>query len=305
MKVLITGGAGFIGSHLARSLQGGADVRVLDDLSTGSLENLAGLDLDFREGSILDEDAVAAAVKGRDYVFHLGARVSVAESVEKPEAYVETNVEGTAVILRAAAEAGVKKLVLASSAAIYGNDPTVPKVETMTPEPLSPYAATKLEAELHAAFYAGHMGLPTVCLRFFNVFGPGQNPHSAYAAVIPAFIEQALQGRDLVIHGDGGQTRDFIAVRDIVSALRFAAAEPQAVGVCNCGYGESLSIKDLAEKIIALSYSASRIRHEPERPGDVRHSRAAVEKLRGWGWQPVSSLDQGLAETIADFRKRA
>lgn len=304
MKVLITGGAGFIGSHLAELLQGDAEVRVLDDLSCGALANLGDLTVDFREGSILDEDALGSAMKGVDYVFHLAARTSVAESVEKPEAYVETNVEGTAAVLRAASEAGVKKVVLASSASVYGDSPVVPKVETMVPEPKSPYAATKLEAEIHAAFYAEKLGLPTASLRFFNVFGPRQNPKSAYAAVVPAFIDHALRGEGLVIHGDGGQTRDFIAIRDIVSALRFAALNEQVVGVCNCGYGESMTVRELAEKIIALAGSSSQIEYAPVRAGDVRHSRASVEKLRGWGWQPASSLDHGLAETIADFRSR-
>jgi len=302
MKVLITGGAGFIGSHIAELLQGRAEVRVLDNLRTGYRRNLDGLTVDFIEGSILDRAAVRAAVQGVDYVFHLAAMISVPESVDRPHECVELNVTGLLNVLEEAATAGVRKLCLSSSAAIYGNNPVVPKIETMLPEPRSPYAVTKLDGEYYCRQFTEAGRLETVALRFFNVFGPRQDPGSAYAAAVPIFMQRALAHRPITIHGDGGQTRDFIYVKDIAAANLFAATTPGLTGVFNAGYGGQITVLELARRIIAQAGSRSTILHEPERAGDVRHSRADVGALRSAGFRPVSSLDAGLAETLAYFR---
>jgi len=305
MRVLITGGAGFIGSHLVEHFQGRAEVRVLDDFSTGFARNLEGFDCDLQRGSICDPDAVRRAVEGVDYVFHLAAMISVPQSMTQPQECVELNVRGLLNVLEASATAGVKKFMLASSAAIYGDNPTVPKVESMLPEPKSPYAITKLDGEYYCAMFAAAGSLETACLRFFNVFGPRQNPKSAYAAAVPIFISKALANEALTIYGDGGQTRDFVFVKDIVGALDFIARQTGAVGVYNCGYGQKISIKELAEKIIAAADSRSPVEHEPERPGDVRHSLASVDKLLATGWKPSSNLEEGLRVTLESFRSAA
>jgi UDP-glucose 4-epimerase len=305
MNVLITGGAGFIGSHIAELLQGRATIRVLDNLRTGYRANLRGLDVHFIEGSILDRDTVRAAMEGIDYVFHLAALVSVPESVERPHDCVALNVIGLLNVLEAAVDARVRKLCLSSSAAIYGDSPIVPKVETMMPEPRSPYAVTKLDGEFYCRQFTETGRLETAALRFFNVFGPRQDPRSAYAAAVPIFMQQALAGETITIFGDGGQTRDFVHVRDIAAANVFVATTPGLTGVFNVGYGESLTVLELAEQIIALAGSRSKIRFAPARAGDVRHSRASVGKLQQAGFRPISSLDAGLLETFAHFRAAA
>ena len=303
MKVLVTGGAGFIGSHLVEHFQGKAEVRVLDNLRSGYRRNLDGFDVEFIEGSILDTDAVKRAVEGVDYVFHLAALISVPESMAKPRECVDLNVTGLLNVLEAAADAGARKLVLASSAAIYGNNPTVPKVETMLPEPKSPYAITKLDGEYYNAMFTTEGRLETASMRFFNVFGPRQDPNSAYAAAVPIFIRKALAGEPLTIYGDGGQTRDFIYVKDIVAALVFAATTPGITGTFNVGYGASTTINDIARTIIAEAGSDSEIRYEAERAGDVRHSLASVERLSEAGFRPVSNLREGLAATLRYFQQ--
>ena len=303
MKVLVTGGAGFIGSHLVEHFQGKAEVRVLDNLRSGYRRNLDGFDVEFIEGSIMDTDAVKRAVEGVDYVFHLAALISVPESMAKPRECVDLNVTGLLNVLEAAADAGARKLVLASSAAIYGNNPTVPKVETMLPEPKSPYAITKLDGEYYNAMFTTEGRLETASMRFFNVFGPRQDPNSAYAAAVPIFIRKALAGEPLTIYGDGGQTRDFIYVKDIVAALVFAATTPGITGTFNVGYGASTTINDIARTIIAEAGSDSEIRYEAERAGDVRHSLASVERLSEAGFRPVSNLREGLAATLRYFQQ--
>lgn len=302
MRVLITGGSGFIGSHIAQQLQGRAEVRVLDNLRTGYRRNLAGMNVDFIEGSILDRAAVRAAVKGVDHVFHLAAMVSVPESVQNPHGCVELNVTGLLNVLEEAAAAGVRKLCFSSSAAVYGNNPVVPKVETMLPEPRSPYAVTKLDGEYYCRQFAEDGRLETVALRFFNVFGPRQDPGSAYAAAVPIFMRKALRHEPLTIFGDGGQTRDFVYVKDIAAANIFAVTTPGLTGVFNAGYGGQITVLELARRIIAHADSRSEILHAPERAGDVRHSLASVDALRAAGFRPVSSFDDGLAETLAYFR---
>jgi UDP-glucose 4-epimerase len=302
MKILITGGSGFIGSHLAEYFQGKAQVRVLDNLRTGHRRNLAGLNVEFIEGSITDRETVRRAVEGVDYVFHLAALVSVPESVERPRECVELNVTGLLHVLEASAAAGVRKLCLSSSAAIYGNNPTVPKREEMLPEPRSPYAVTKLDGEYYCQQFTEAGRLETAALRFFNVFGPRQDPAGAYAAAVPIFIQRALAGEPLTIYGDGGQTRDFIYVKDIVAANVFAATTPGVTGVFNAGYGGQITVLELAQRIIALAGSRSEVRHAPERVGDVRHSRANVDKLASAGFRPSGSLDAGLRETLEFFK---
>ena len=303
MRILITGGAGFIGSHLAAHFcQRAAEVRVLDDLRTGHRRNLAGLKVEFIEGSILDRTLVRRAVEGADYVFHLAAMVSVPLSVREPRACVELNVTGLLHVLEAAAEAKVKKLCFASSAAVYGNNPDGPKREDMTPEPRSPYAVTKLDGEYYCRQFAEDGRLPTVALRFFNVFGPRQDPAGPYGAAIPIFFREALAGRPLTIFGDGGQTRDFIYVDDIVGALGFAAERPGLTGVFNAGYGGRITVLELARQIVALTGSSSAIQFAPERAGDVRHSWASVDRLHAAGWQPDGAFDRGLGLTLAALR---
>jgi UDP-glucose 4-epimerase len=302
-RVLITGGAGFIGSHLARHFAGNAEVTVLDDLRSGHAHNLDGVDCRFVRGSILDPDALRAAIAGAHEVYHLAAMVSVPESVSKPAECAELNTEGTRRVLAAAMSAGARKVVLASSAAIYGDNPTVPKIETMSPEPKSPYAETKLAGEGLLAEYRQAHGLGTTSLRFFNVFGPRQDPRSAYAAAVPIFIAKALRDEPIGIHGDGGQTRDFVHVTDIVGALAYAGASADMHGTYNVGYGRSQSILELAQEIIRLTGSRSVIEHLPPRAGDVRHSLASTARLLAAGWQPRSSVSAGLAETVEYFRQ--
>jgi UDP-glucose 4-epimerase len=302
-RVLITGGAGFIGSHLARHFAGNTEVTVLDDLRSGHAHNLDGVDCRFVRGSILDPDALRAAIAGAHEVYHLAAMVSVPESVSKPAECAELNTEGTRRVLAAAMSAGARKVVLASSAAIYGDNPTVPKIETMSPEPKSPYAETKLAGEGLLAEYRQAHGLGTTSLRFFNVFGPRQDPRSAYAAAVPIFIAKALRDEPIGIHGDGGQTRDFVHVTDIVGALAYAGASADMHGTYNVGYGRSQSILELAQEIIRLTGSRSVIEHLPPRAGDVRHSLASTARLLDAGWQPRSSVSAGLAETVEYFRQ--
>ena len=302
-RVLITGGAGFIGSHLVRHFASQAQVTVLDDLRSGYAHNLDGVACRFVRGSILDASALREAMTGAEEVYHLAAMISVPESVAKPAECAELNTEGTRRILDAAVAAGVRKVVLASSAAIYGDNPTVPKFESMSPEPKSPYAETKLAGEHLLEAYRQAHGLGTTSLRFFNVFGPRQDPRSAYAAAVPIFIAKALRDEPIGIHGDGGQTRDFVHVADIVGALAYAGASADMAGTYNVGYGRSQSILGLAQEILRLTGSKSAIEHLPPRVGDVRHSLASTERLLSAGWNPKSSVQSGLAETVDYFRQ--
>ncbi len=301
--ILITGGAGFIGSHLARHFAEQAEVTVLDDLRSGHAGNLEGVRCRFLPGSILDAAALKQAIAGAEEIYHLAAMISVPESVAKPAECAELNTEGTRRVLEAALTAGARKVVLASSAAIYGDNPTVPKVESMLPEPKSPYAETKLAGEKLLEQYRVTHGLGTTSLRFFNVFGPRQDPRSAYAAAVPIFIAKALCDDPISIHGDGGQTRDFVHVTDIVAALAYAGGSKDMSATYNVGYGRSQSILALAQEIIQLTGSKSKIEHLPPRAGDIRHSVASTERLLSAGWKPQSSVSVGLAETIAAFRR--
>ena len=304
MQILITGGAGFIGSHIAEHFQSKANVRVLDNLRTGYLKNLDGLDVEFIEGSITDREIVKRAVKDVDYVFHLGAMISVPESMEKPVECVKINTAGTLIVLQESADAGVKKLCLSSSAAIYGDNPTVPKLETMLPEPKSPYAVTKLDGEYYCKMFADEGWLETACMRYFNVFGPRQDPTSAYAAAIPIFIDKAIKNQPVTIFGDGEQTRDFIYVKDIAAANAYFAQTPGLTGVYNVAYGRRQTINDIAKKIIELTNSSSKIEYKPPRPGDVKHSQAAIEKITAAGFKAASDFETGLQKTIEFFASK-
>ncbi len=302
-RVLITGGAGFIGSHIVEHYQAKAEVVVLDDFRSGYRANLAGLDCRVVAGSILDAAALADAMKGVTQVFHMAAMISVPESVQKPEECARLNVEGTRLVLEEALHAGVQRVILASSAAIYGDNPVVPKLESMSPEPKSPYASTKLDGEILLEEFRINRNLSTASLRFFNVFGPRQDPRSAYAAAVPTFIERALRHQPIIIHGDGEQTRDFIYVKDIVGALVHAAGHPEINGTFNVGYGQSVSIRALAEEIIRLTNSHSFLEFLPERLGDVKHSLASADRLKATGWKPAFTVSRGLAASIEGYRR--
>ena len=302
MRVLITGGAGFIGSHLVEHFQGKAEVRVLDNLRSGYRKNSENFDVDFQLGDICDRSAVDKAMEGVDYVFHLAAMISVPESMSKIAECIQINNLGMLNVLESAAEHGVKKLCFSTSAAIYGDNPVVPKIETMFPEPKSPYAITKLDGEYYCKMFTQEGKLQTACLRYFNVFGPRQDPKSAYAAAVPIFIEKALNNEDLTIFGDGEQTRDFVFVKDVVAANAFFA-QSEFTGVHNIAYGGKITINDLASEIIRLTNSKSKIIHLPERAGDVKHSMAAVDKLKATGFVPNHTFAEALAYTIEAWKK--
>ena len=305
MRVLVTGGAGFIGSHIVEHYQGKADVVVLDNLRTGRIKNLKGFRVDFHEGSILDLELLHQIMKGVDYVFHLAAMVSVPESMANPIECVHTNTIGTLNVLAAAAEANVKKLCFSSSCAVYGDSPENPKHEDMLPQPKSPYSETKLAGEHYCSMYDEQGWLKTACLRYFNVFGPRQDPTSVYAAAIPIFANRALSGKPLTIFGDGKQTRDFINVKDVVAANVFLAEHPEATGAFNTGSGRSITIEELAEGIVHYLQSDSPIEFAGERPGDIRHSSASIDKFRALGWQPAVDFNTGLHQTLDFFRRTA
>ncbi|HEV8308803.1 MAG TPA: SDR family oxidoreductase [Methylomirabilota bacterium] len=302
---LVTGGAGFIGSHLTEALLARRrSVRVLDDFSSGRREflpdhpNLQVLAGDLRDSALLER-----AVTGVDVIFHQAALRSVPKSIDDPFAYHDVNVTGTMRLLLAARAAGVRRLVFASSSAVYGNQPVLPLREDMRPQPISPYGASKLIGEHYCANFALHYGLETVSLRYFNVFGPRQDPQSEYAAVVARFIQAALRGEPLEVHGDGKQTRDFTYVANVVEA-NLAAAEAPGVGgeVFNVACGDRLSVLDIArgiEEILGRRLSA---RHTPPRAGDVRDTQADVtrarERLR---YTPSISFTEGLRRTVAAF----
>ena len=304
MKILVTGGAGFIGSHIVEYFQHQADVRVLDNLRSGFKTNLSGLQYELIEASILDRTAVRRALEGVDFVFHLAAMVSVPETMQKPIECNEINSTGTLIVLEEAARAKVKKLVFSSSAAIYGDSPVVPKVETMLPEPKSPDAVTKLDGEFYCRIFSEIHGLPSVCLRYFNVFGPRQDPKSQYAAAVPIFIARALRNEPLTIYGDGSQTRDFIFVRDVVAANVWFATQSSAGGIFNVAGGARITILELAKMICRLTGSASEIRHVGERAGDVKHSMAAIDRLRKAGFEPAGKLEEDLKTLVEFFKGR-
>ena len=305
MKCLVTGGAGFIGSHLVHGLlKRGHEVRVFDNLSTGKLQNVEHLPIDLVKGDVRDDDAVHAAVRGMHYVFHLAALGSVVRSVEDPMSTHEVNETGTLRVLGAARAAKVRRVVLASSSSIYGNAAAMPKRESAKPAPMSPYAVSKLTGEHYCNVFWNTYGLETVCLRYFNVFGPRQDPASEYAAVIPRFIDAALAGERPVIFGDGTQSRDFTYVSNVAEATILAAMAPKAAGqVCNVACGERWSLLELVklmEQILGCEIKP--VFGEP-RVGDVLHSQAAIVRAqRVLDYAPRISFQRGLRETIEWFR---
>ncbi len=307
-RVLVTGGAGFIGSHLAATLvREGAIVRVLDDFSSGREENLSAVvaDLEVLRGDLRDDALLARAVEGVDVVFHEAAVPSVPRSVAEPVRTHEVNATGTLCVLQAAREAGVRRVVFAASSSAYGDTPVLPKVETMPSTPRSPYALQKVAGEEYCRLYSELYGLETVALRYFNVFGPRQNPDSEYAAVIPKFVTACLEGRQPIIYGDGEQTRDFTYVADVVRANLLAAEAPGAVGaVMNVAGGGRISLNQLLDRIRELCGVGIEASYQPGRAGDVRDSQADVARARELlGFATEVSLEDGLQQTIDYFRK--
>ena len=304
-KVLVTGGAGFIGSHLVERLSARNEVSVLDDLSTGSIRNLEAShhEVHVRKASVLQAKALEEATTGQEIVYHLAAKTSAAESVEQPREYWRTNVEGTLNALKAAVDAGVKRFVFVSSAAVYGNVEADPKVESMRPAPASPYATTKMVGEFACEEMSQLKGIETVVLRVFNAYGPRQNPSSAYAGVIAKFCAAVAAERPIEIHGDGEQTRDFLYVADIAEALELAGEKHIAGEVFNIGSGAATSVNDVARQLSEITVTPIHATRMPTREGDVRHSRADVEKAsEKLGFTPRTSLREGLERTLAYYR---
>ena len=302
---VVTGGAGFIGSHLAEELlKRGYQVMVLDDLTTGKRANieriLAQDDVQFIEGSVTDLSLLNNLFQDVSYVFHLAAIPSVPRSIENPLASHNVNMTGTLNVLLAARGNKVKKVVYASSCAVYGDTPALPKSEDTSPDPRSPYAVTKLAGEYYCQVFSCILGLPTVCLRYFNVYGPRQDPGSEYAAAIPTFIDRLLKGEPPTIFGDGEQTRDFVFVKDATEAS-VLAAESDATGVFNVGTGRGVSINDLVRLIARLMNKDSKPIYEGPRFGDVKHSFADISEARQFGYAPSCSLEEGLKQTMTGF----
>jgi len=305
---LVTGGAGFIGSTLAETLlQKGETVRILDDFSSGRRQNVEGFagKVEIFEGTILDPALCAKAMKGVDIVFHEAAIPSVARSVENPQASMLANVQGTTVVLDVARTVGVKRVVFAASSSAYGDTPTLPKVETMAAAPLSPYAVAKLTNEQLMRVFASLYDIETVSLRYFNVFGPRQDPTSQYAAVIPNFITAALTGKRPVVFGDGEQTRDFCYIENTVNANLLAAASPKKLTgqVVNIACGERISLNQLLATIGEVVGTKMDAEYRPGRAGDVRDSLASIDAARELlGYEPKVLVKEGLAKTIAAFK---
>lgn len=305
-RYLITGGAGFIGSNIATELAArGESVRVLDDFSSGRIENLADIAdrIEIIRGDIRSYHTVRRAVAGVDYVLHQAAVASVPFSVEDPITANEINLSGTLNVLYAAREAGVKRLVYASSSAVYGNAPEQPKRETMAPQPMSPYAIAKLAGERYCRTFYQLYGFETVALRYFNVFGPRQDPASAYAAVIPLFTAALLAGKPITIHGDGQQSRDFVFVKDVAEANLLACTAPGAAGgVFNIAGGQRRTLLELVDNLAAVTGREPHLEYTPPRPGDVPHSQADISLAeKSIGYRPAVDLPAGLVHTVACF----
>jgi nucleoside-diphosphate-sugar epimerase len=310
-RFLVTGGAGFIGSNLTEALlRRGDDVVVLDDFSTGRRENLAdtpqwaargGGTYRLVEGDMRDAETCREATDGADFVLHKAAIPSVQRSVQDPVHTNAVNVQGTLLLLQAAREASVKRFVFASSSSLYGESETLPKVETMAPAPISPYGLQKLAGETYCRLYHQLYGLPTIALRYFNVFGPRQSPHSDYAAVIPRFIRAALDGGRATVYGDGEQTRDFTFVENVVQAnVRACEAGPGAYGrAYNIACGQRMSLNDLLRRIGEIVGREVPADHGEPRAGDIRHSLAAIElAARLLDYRPAIDIDEGLRRTV-------
>lgn len=307
---LVTGGAGFIGSHMVDALvQAGHTVRVVDNFSTGYRENLAHVadKIDLREISITDRDALADAMQGVDYVFHIAALPSVPRSVADPIGCNDNNVNGTLNVLVTARDAGVKRVVYSGSSSAYGNVDSEYKTEDMAPRPLSPYAVAKLTGEQYCRAFTNVYGLETVTVRYFNVFGPRQDPNSAYAAVIPKFITAMLDDAPPTVEGDGLQTRDFTYIDNVVYGNLLACHTESVAGeVFNIACGGQINLLDMIAILNQiLGKNIQPIFTDP-RPGDVRHSRASIDKARRMlGYEPIVSFEEGLARTLAWYESTA
>ena len=308
-EYLVTGGAGFIGSNIAEHLVAqGRSVRVLDNFSTGKRENLDGLAgrAEIIEGDLRDLAAVQRAVAGARYVLHLGALPSVPRSVAEPQLAHDINVNGTLNLLLAARDAGVQRVVFSSSSSVYGDTPALPKQEDMPPAPLTPYAVHKLTGEHYCRIFWQLYGLETVALRYFNVFGPRQDPQSQYAAVIPRFIIAILEGQPPTIFGDGRQTRDFSHVANVIDANLAACVAPrEALGEAfNIACGGRISLLDLVETINSILGRQVTPRFEPARPGDIRDSQADIAKARRLlRWTPRIDFREGIGQAVAWYRE--
>jgi len=309
MYYIVTGGAGFIGSHITATLvEKGHEVTVIDNLSSGKQKNIRNVlstgRVTFAEGSITDLGLLKRLFEEADGVFHEAAIISVPWSVEHPVETAAVNVMGTLNVLVAARDCGVKKVVVASSSAVYGDNPELPKREEMPPEPKSPYALSKLTGEYLGPVFSRSYGLDFVALRYFNVYGPGQDPASAYAAVIPKFITRILNNQVPLIFGDGSQTRDFIYVADVVKA-NLAAMEKSVKGNFNVASGERTSVNELSKLIPELMNMDVRSMNEPPRKGDIIHSYADISRMKQELFTPEFSLQMGLKETIAWYKNNA
>ncbi|MCB9208495.1 MAG: NAD-dependent epimerase/dehydratase family protein [Ignavibacteriales bacterium] len=304
MKIVVTGGAGFIGSHIVEYWsEKGADIHVIDNLRSGfekNVKNFKGVTL--HKVSITDKNTVNEILENAQYVFHLAALISVPESLEKPDECLDINVKGLLNVLDAAKKHKVKKVVHSSSAAIYGDDPRLPKDISMKPKPQTPYGITKLDGEYYLQMYFEQYGLQTTSLRYFNVFGPRQDPKSQYAAAIPIFVFKALRNEPIIIYGDGKQTRDFVYVKDVVAANVLAATSENVVGVLNVANENAITINDLAKLIIKTTNSKSEILYQPTRPGDIKHSLASIKETReNLSFNPSHDLTSSLETTIKYF----
>ena len=309
MKYIVTGGAGFIGSHIVEELaQQKHEVVILDNLFSGKMENiqpfLENKNVTFVQGSITDLPLLKKLFEGADGIFHEGAIASVPRSIANPLATNEANVNGTLNVLVAARDCGVRKVLFASSSSVYGNTPTLPKSEDMAPNPLSPYAVSKHTGEQYLKVFSEIYGIKTLSLRYFNVFGPRQDPKSEYAAVIPKFITKILRHESPTIYGDGGQTRDFSYVKDVVQA-NIRAMESDAQGVFNVAYCKRIDLNELASLIMEITGITVPLIYEPPRPGDVRDSLADIRRAQeAFGYAPEYTVKTGLEETIAWYRNR-
>jgi len=301
-RVIVTGGLGFIGSHLAERLLEDNEVAIVDNQSTGTLENVSHMTSDkltVIEGDLRTLD-LAKSFEDYDYVFHQAALPSVPRSVKDPLASHESNITGTLRVLIAAAHTGIKKVVYASSSSVYGDAPELPKREDMPLDPLSPYAVTKMAGEFYCKVFHEIYGLPTIALRYFNVFGPRQDPHSQYAAVIPRFITAVLNDSSPVIYGDGEQSRDFTFVKHVVDA-NVLASESEKTGTFNIACGRRISINQLLALISELTGKTIHAKHAAPRSGDVKHSLADISKAGSFGYAPTGSFKDELNETIRWF----
>lgn len=305
-KVIVTGGMGFIGSHLTEKLLDENEVTVIDNESTGRIGNIKHLtghkNLTLVKGSIVDLDLVRI-FKGKDYVFHLAAIPSVPRSVKDPFSSNEANITGTLKVLIAAKDSGIKKVIFSSSSSVYGDTPILPKKEDMPVNPQSPYAITKATGEMYCRVFQELYGLPTVCLRYFNVFGPRQDPTSQYAAVIPKFITSILNDESPVIFGDGEQSRDFSFIKHVVNA-NILSCESDKTGVYNIACGRRITINELVSHINNILGKDVKPIYVDSRPGDIKHSLADINKAKGFGYNPVGNFKDELAEVVRWFESQ-